>query len=106
MCNCLATFTLPDSYWPSGTARTRTENQGIMRTTTAFAAPFEFVVWTIPSLYVSAVWSLHLPPQGSLARDQHVLHRTKPSPNLTDSTGVLVAEDADNPFGTTMQLAV
>ncbi len=32
-----------------------------MRTTTAFDASFEFVVWTIPSLYVSAVWSLHLP---------------------------------------------
>lgn len=46
----------------SGTARTRTENQGIMLATSAFAAPFGFVVWTIPSLYVSAVWSLHLLP--------------------------------------------
>lgn len=53
----------------SGTARTRTENQGIMLTTSTFAAPFGFVVWTIPSLYVSAVWSLHLLPVGSLARD-------------------------------------
>ena len=27
----------------------RTHNQGIMRTTSAFAAPFGLVVWTIPS---------------------------------------------------------
>src|SRR5437016_3412855 len=33
----------------SGTARIRTENQGIMLTTSTFAAPFGFVVWTIPS---------------------------------------------------------
>jgi len=44
-----------------------------MLTASAFAAPFGFVVWTIPSLYASAVWSLHLPPfSGGLARDQHV----------------------------------
>src|SRR5215211_36234 len=49
----------------SRTGRTRTCNQGIMHTTSTFAAPFEFVVWTIPSLYVSAVWSLHLLPFGS-----------------------------------------
>jgi len=43
-----------------------------MRTTPAFAGSFEGVVWTIPSLYVSAVWSLHLPPVGGLARDRHI----------------------------------
>ncbi|MCA8999006.1 MAG: hypothetical protein KDA80_18545 [Planctomycetaceae bacterium] len=42
-----------------------------MRTTSTFAASFEFVVWTIPSLDVSAVWPLHLPPRGGLARDWH-----------------------------------
>ena len=42
-----------------GPCRIRTYNQRIMLTTTAFAAlrsvEPEFVVWTIPSLYVSAV---------------------------------------------------
>lgn len=53
----------------NGTGRIRTCNQGIMRSTSTFAASFEFVGWTIPSHYVSAVWSLHLLPEGSLARD-------------------------------------
>ena len=35
--------------------------KGLCVPTTAFAASFEFGVWTIPSLYVFAVWSLHLP---------------------------------------------
>ncbi len=39
--------------------------KGLCLPTTAFAASFEFVVWTIPSLYVSAVWSLHLPPKAA-----------------------------------------
>ena len=51
--------------------------KGLCVPTTAFAASFEFGVWTIPSLYVSAVWSLHLPTPNdewsssvaSLARD-------------------------------------
>lgn len=32
-----------------------------MLTTIAFATPFEFVVWTVSSLYGCAVQSLHLP---------------------------------------------
>ena len=75
-----------------------------MPTTSAFAAPFEFVVWTIPSLYVSAVWPLHLPPFGGLARDQHTSVEIQPSPNLADSTEALVAEDDSNPCGTTMRM--
>ena len=35
--------------------------KGLCVPTTAFAAPFEFVVWTVSSLYVFAVQSLHLP---------------------------------------------
>ena len=37
--------------------------KGLCLPPTVFTASFEFVVWTIPSLYVSAVWSLHLPPK-------------------------------------------
>ena len=40
--------------------RTRTRDQGIMLTTSAFAASFKFVVWTVSSLYEFAVQSLHL----------------------------------------------
>ena len=62
-------------------------------TTSTFAASFEFVGWTIPSLYVSAVWSLHLLPVGSLARDWHTSREVQRSPNLTDSTEVLQAPE-------------
>ncbi len=78
------------------TGRIRTCNQGIMRTATASAASFEFVVWTIPSpndpsLHASAVWSLHLPAVrglgSGLAADDCVDRiAERPSPNLTDST--------------------
>ncbi len=34
---------------------------GLCLPTSAFAASFEFVVWTFSSLYESAVKSLHLP---------------------------------------------
>lgn len=44
-----------------GPPRSRTGHQRIMRTTSAFAAPFGFVVWTVSCLYGSPVQSLHLP---------------------------------------------
>ncbi|HYP00428.1 MAG TPA: hypothetical protein VER76_09595 [Pyrinomonadaceae bacterium] len=50
-----------------------------MLTPTAFAAPLlpaqsEFVVWTFPSLYASAIKSLHLSrlKRRGLARDYHL----------------------------------
>lgn len=44
----------------SRAGRTRTRDKGIMLPTTAFTASFEFVVWTVSSLYEFAVQSLHL----------------------------------------------
>jgi hypothetical protein len=38
-----------------------------MPTTSTFAASFELVVWTIPSLDASAVWSLRLLPGDFIA---------------------------------------
>ena len=46
-----------------------------MLATSTFAAPFGFVVWTIPSLYASAVWSLHLLPRGQLGSGLACLFR-------------------------------
>lgn len=48
-------------YLNGGPPRSRTGHQRIMRTTSAFAAPFGFVVWTVSCLYGSPVQSLHLP---------------------------------------------
>ena len=44
-----------------GPTWTRTRDQRIMLTTTAFAACFQFVVWTVSCLYDLPVQSLHLP---------------------------------------------
>ena len=44
-----------------GPTRTWTWDQRIMLTTTAFAACFQFVVWTVSCLYDLPVQSLHLP---------------------------------------------
>ncbi len=44
-----------------GPAGLEPATKGLCVPTTAFAAPFEFVVWTVSSLYVFAVQSLHLP---------------------------------------------
>lgn len=48
-------------YLNGGPPRSRTGHQRIMHTTSAFAAPFGFVVWTVSCLYGSPVQSLHLP---------------------------------------------
>ena len=44
-----------------GPTWTRTRDQRIMLTTTAFATCFQFVVWTVSCLYDLPVQSLHLP---------------------------------------------
>ena len=97
----------------TGTGRIRTCNQGIMLPTSAFAALFRFVVWTIPSRKIpefrfvrvcrlastpsaakttvleitadsAAAWlGIGMPPRNSPA-DR--LGTTQRSPNLTDST--------------------
>ena len=47
---------------------------GLCLPATAFAASFEFGVWTFSSLYESAVKSLHLPKSiFGLARDYHII---------------------------------
>ena len=49
------------SWQAGGPPGSRTQHQRIMRTTTAFAARFQFVVWTVSCHYDPPVQSLHLP---------------------------------------------
>jgi len=48
-------------FMVGGPTWTRTRDQRIMLTTSAFAACFQFVVWTVSCLYDLPVQSLHLP---------------------------------------------
>ena len=60
----------PLAVYRNRAGRTRTRDKGIMLPTTAFTASFEFVVWTVSSLYEFAVQSLHLSTlKVDLARD-------------------------------------
>ena len=50
---------------------------GLCLPATAFAASFEFVVWTFSSLYALPVKSLHIPVlQTGFARDYHIIFIT------------------------------
>jgi hypothetical protein len=58
-----------------------------MLTTTAFAACFQFVVWTVSCLYDLPVQSLHLPNTAIWAwLGITTLQAAQASPNLSSST--------------------
>ena len=54
-----------------GPPRVELGTNGLCLPTTAFAAPFEFVVWTVSCHYDLPVQSLHVLSNESFARDCH-----------------------------------
>jgi len=65
----------------------RTRNQRIMLTTSAFAACFQFVVWTVSCLYDLPVQSLHFfRAQGAKLSSGLPRPAAEASPNLSSST--------------------